>query len=354
MNTILWSEINSQGQNLRQVISHLLGPERDKLDAAANILRNGKPILFTGMGSAEYLCAAAEHYLCSRGIPAVTVSASEADYHLFPMIKHFNVVINSRSGETIEIVKLSEKLKSHHIPFIALTNEPTSTLAQNSTHVICSNSIADTLVSINIVTGMKTATLMLAAQVTNELDDLRKDLYKLPEVMDQAILRAMDQAEKMADMFHHVRPIYLLYRGPSKSAALCGRLVLEEVARWPAVAMHAGEFRQGPIEVVDEDFGALVFSSDGAPGRLNLSLAKEVQSYEGKIMLVGDDPNQGNSLRVFDVFPLQPSAKGFSPVIEVVPVQVLAYKLAERQGYTPGQVRYISKIITTEEVSLQD
>lgn len=352
MNTFMWAEIKSQGDNIRQVTNHLFGPERKILDKAADILRNGKPIMFIGMGSAEYLCAPAEHFLCSKGIFAVTVSASEAFYHLFPAIKNFNVVINSRSGETIEIVKLSEKLKSHHIPVIALTNEPSSTLARNSTYVIWANSRVDTLVSINIVTGMKTATLMLAAQVTNELDDKRHDFDTLADVMDGAIQSADEQAEMIADFFGAVRPIYLLYRGSSKSAATCGRLVLEEVARWPAVAMHAGEFRQGPIEVVDEGFGALVFASDGVPGMLNLSLAKEIKSYGGKVLVVGVIPEREKSSTNFKLFSLQSIAREISPVVEVVPSQVLAYKLAVQQGFTPGECRYISKIITTEEVSL--
>lgn len=346
MVNILWTDIQSQSENLRQVVDHLLGAEFSRLEAAASFLRNDLPVTMIGLGSAAYLCTPAEVYLGQHGRPANTVYASDAFYNLLPALKHTNVVINSRSGETLEVVKLGQALVQHGIPFLTITNEPDSTLARLSTQILWSNSRKDELVSINIVTSMMLTTLALAAATVGELDSLKPALQRLPDVMAEVVRRASDQAEQIADYFKGIRPIYLIYRAALKGAAMNGRLVLEEIARTPGVVMEAGDFRQGPNEVIDERFGALVFAPSGKQGSLNQSLAGDILRSGGRVMLVGHD--MGPAAGSYN-FPVQDVPDALSSVVMTVPVQVLAYKLAERQGYIPGEVRYISKVILSEE-----
>jgi glucosamine--fructose-6-phosphate aminotransferase (isomerizing) len=312
-------------------------------------LGNDKPIVFVGMGSAAYLCLPAEFYFNQQGRYASVLYASEAFYHNFiPALKHTNVVFNSRSGETVEVVKLSQALAEAKIPFVAITNEPESTLARQAAHVVWSDSRKDELVSINIVTGMMLATLLLAAEAVGQLVAVRPVLDKLVTAMDEAIALASQQAEAIASLFEPIRPIYLLARGASKGAAFCARLVLEEVSRHPAVYLESSEFRQGPIEVVDDQFGALVFVAEGQPGQLDLSLARDILDTGGRVMAIGSNINNLGASDSSLTFPLAPLPAAFRSVLEVVPAQVLAYKLAQRQGREPGTVRYIAKVITSE------
>jgi glucosamine--fructose-6-phosphate aminotransferase (isomerizing) len=110
--------------------------------------------------------------------------------------------------------------------------------------------------------------------------------------------------------------------------------------------MEAGEFRQGPIEVVDQDFGAIVYVLEGEAGLLNCRLAEDIRLSGGRVYLVGKGVlcEKDGPL----VFQIPCGETIFQPVLEVVPSQILAYKLAEAQGLKPGQVRYITKVITTE------
>lgn len=351
MSDSLWDEIYYQPENLQFVINHLFGAERSRLKEAAKFLNNDRPILLAGMGSAEYLCYPAEYHLVHSGRMAYTLSAAAAFYDYFPALKKFNILINSRSGETIEIVRLCQKLAENHIPYIALTNEPESTLARHAEHIVFSNSRKDTLVSINIVTAMMAVTLMLAYDVIGELEKFQREFEQLPGLMKKTIQNFSNQAENFADMFQKIQPLYLLYRGASKGSAACSRLVLEEVARRCAIDMDAAAFRQGPIEVVDRDFGALLFLSHGEAGLLNRALARELRYYGGTVLTIGSDSELTN------FFPDQPHVGldhvqvDLLPLLEVVPAQILACKLAERQGYPPGEVRYISRVITSESAS---
>ena len=344
----LWSDIQEQGKNLRHVVRRLYGEERPRLETAARFLRNDRPIALIGVASAEYLCMPAAAYLGEHGRFATTLCAADAIYSMLPALRGANVVINSRSGETAEVVKLGRALAAERIPFITITNEPESTLAGLADGIVWTDTHKDELVSINVVTGMMTATLALAAAALGKLDELRPELERLAEAMDGVVARAAAQAERFQALFEGMRPLYLLYRGHAKGAAYCGRLALEEISRTPSIAMDAAEFRQGPNEVIDERFAAVIFCAAGKQGELNLSLAGDIQNSGGRVMLVGESrPVSGGAREL--VFEIPGFSDALRPVLEVVPVQVLAYKLAQAQGYPPGETRYITKIILTEE-----
>jgi glucosamine--fructose-6-phosphate aminotransferase (isomerizing) len=349
MENPLWADIQAQGENLRHVVDHLYGAERRRLEAAAQFLHNGKPVVFTGMASAAYTCVPSQFYLGQQGRYAGTIGASDALYSLLPALSEANVVINSRSGETAEIVKLGQALVEAGVPFLAVTNEPESTLARQATHILWSNTRKDDLVSINVVTGMTVTCLALCAEVVGQLDALRPDLDKLADAMDDAVAQAVREADEITELFAETRPLYLLYRGARQAAALCGRLVLEEVARRPAVPLESGEFRQGPNEVVDGDFGAILFAASGEMAALDLRLAQDIRACGGRVLVVGSAEISKRLLGLgIPSFPVAPLPLYLSPIVELAPVQLLAYKSAERQGYAPGTVRYITKVITSE------
>jgi glucosamine--fructose-6-phosphate aminotransferase (isomerizing) len=348
MENKLWSEILMQGENLGRVVRHLYGPERSRLEAAAAFLQNDRPVLFIGVASAAYLCMPSELYLGQRGRCASVICASDALYSLLPALERANVVINSRSGETAEIVRLGHALVERGIPFVAVTNEPGSTLAGMATHRVWCNTHQDELVSINVVTGMMAATLALSAAFVGELDRMRPEFERLVEPMEEVVGRSARAAAALQELFSGFRPVYLLSRGYSKGAAFCGRLVLEEVSRTPAVALDAAEFRQGPNEVIDDRFAAILFVPPGRQGELNLSLAGDILANGGRVLRVGEVGHApGRSGELAFSIPAVPDA--LRPILEVVPVQVLAYRLAASQGIIPGEVRYISRVITHEE-----
>ena len=350
MSNRLWEDILAQGANLERVIHHLQGPEAPALKEAARFLRNDKPTVFIGMGSAAYLCWPSEAYLGRFGRPAWVMNASDALYTYWPTLANVNVVLNTRSGQTVELVKLSERLTEARVPFVAITNEPDSPVAQMATHVVWSNTRKDDLVSINVVTAMMLTTLLLVAEMVGETAQLQPVLSELPAMMSQTVDSAVARADALVEQFAAIRPVYLLHRGTSKGAAYCGRLVLEEVARTPGVPMEIAEFRQGPVEVVDDRFGAIIFVPPGELTDLTATFVRSVRSGGGRVLAVGSASNLRDLGAGTLEFPVRDLPEALSPVLEVVPVQMLAYKLAEYQGYEPGTVQYLSKIITSETV----
>ena len=123
---------------------------------------------------------------------------------------------------------------------------------------------------------------------------------------------AWDSVEQLASFFEKVRPIYLLYRGATKGTAYCARLVLEEVARFPGIAMEAGDFRQGPMEVIDGEFGAMIFSSTAEQMALNIDLANSIQSSGGRVMALTPAAEQTSTQQAW-FYPTPRGRCGFAP-----------------------------------------
>ncbi len=170
MQNALWADFMAQGDNLAHVVQHLYGPERARLDAAGRALRGSRPLVFIGVASAAYLCYPAVTFLGGKGRVASVVYASDALYYTAEAFREADVVICSRSGETAEIVALARRLNDMGIPYVALTNEPESTLAHTASHIVWTDTRKDDLVSINVVTGMMAGALALAAAALGEAD----------------------------------------------------------------------------------------------------------------------------------------------------------------------------------------
>jgi fructoselysine-6-P-deglycase FrlB-like protein len=103
------------------------------------------------------------------------------------------------------------------------------------------------------------------------------------------------------------------------------------------------------MEVVDGRFGAILFAAGGEPAALDLHLAQAIHACGGRVLVVGS-AEIGERLMGTGIPSIQVASfpSYLCPIVGLVPVQLLAYKLAERQGYTPGTVRYITKVITSE------
>jgi glucosamine--fructose-6-phosphate aminotransferase (isomerizing) len=139
--------------------------------------------------------------------------------------------------------------------------------------------------------------------------------------------------------------IYLLARGPSLASAHEGALLFHEVAKSPAVAMPTASFRHGPVEVVDRHFGGIVFAPLGVTRDLNLSLARDLVEFGGRIRLIGPSgPHlQGT---YWCATPSVPQT--LAPLFEILPLQAAAFQLAVLRGIDPGSFRYAPQVAVDE------
>ncbi len=331
MSSPLLDNIRAQPVALRQVSEYQLGAGREALLRAAELIRASKRVVVSGMGASLF---AAIPLACSLG--AEVIESSELLYFRTQVLsRDTTVVLVSRSGESVEVTKLLRILKQRNCAVIGVTNVPGSTLALEATHAIILNSPADQLVAIQTYTATVLTLLLLA-------DPNVPDLHVGIAAFDRQLSSWTEAGETWHNFVNSDRPVYLLGRGPALGSVQEGMLLFHEVAKAPAVGMSAAQFRHGPVEVVDSSFRAIVFGTVPETLDLDLALAEDLTRMGAKICWIGANSIVSGA-RGFTVAP-----DCFARLLEIVPCQILAYRMAEARGIRPGEFRWAPAITRSE------
>lgn len=345
----VWDDILSNPSNLQNLLKIHLSGDQVALDSAAQLIHRTGRVVFTGIGSGMNATLPACYYLVSRGFPAHYLDTTEAAYSLFPSLRGSAVVLNTRSGETAELVRLAGLAQENNIPTVAVTNEPGSRVGRMTDICIPTHSRWDKLVVISAYLGMAATELLLAGKIGDlhkpgEFNHMTAELHRAAGSMQEALDRIIAQRQQLLETVQDAQVIYLLARGSSLASAISGSLVIQETSRRHVFAIPTGLFRQGPIEVVDDRFCAVMFEGCGETAALNYHLAQELLEQKAKIVWVGGNHLPGATNVLMPDFP-----EYILPLFEILPTQVLAHDLAVHDGITPGEVRHIQAVITSEK-----
>jgi glutamine---fructose-6-phosphate transaminase (isomerizing) len=259
------------------------------------------------------------------------------------------VILVSRSGETVEVTKLLRILEGRNagVGVVGVTNVPGSTLGTASTQSIDVHSPPDQLVAIQSYTATVIVLFLLGAAFCDELNsNLRSELDLTANALSAWIPECFKTSSAWDSFFEARSPLYLLGRGASLASVAAGVLVLHEVAKAPAVGMSAADFRHGPVEVVDDQFHGIIFGSQRGTASLNAALAEDLGGMKGDVRWIGP-PVVGRKLALLCPWPANVPDR-FASVFEIVPLQIAAYRLAEKRGVVPGEFRH-APVVTVSE-----
>jgi glucosamine--fructose-6-phosphate aminotransferase (isomerizing) len=331
--SVMLDNIRNQPLSLRCVADHHLGEGAEDLHAAAAAIRSACSVVFTGMGSSMSAAIPAANYLESHGFAAEVLEASEWLHFGAAWPRTGASVLVSRSGETVEIVNLLPRLNASAGPTIGVTNVRGAQLARETDHPIHINSEPDRMVAVQTYTGTMATLLLLAAAVVEEPDDKwRTALDGAIAALAAEIEDAIGKSEDWNKFLANAEVVHLLGRGPSLASVREGALLFNESARTPSVGISCALFRHGPVEIVDGRFRAIVFASQAETREIDLALARDLDAMGGKT-------------RVCQV---RGVASPFEPLVEIVPIQIAACRLAEAKGIDPGDFRYATLVTLAE------
>lgn len=351
-NPQLLQNILDQPAALQQVIDYQLGPGLPALLEAGEILRSARRVVFASIGASYYACLPLIQVLAAGGIPAVLEDASELLHYSYRAYDAETVfVLVSRSGETIEITRLLERLNGRAAAIVGVTNEADSRLNRQANRTVLVGSPCDQMVAIQTYTGSLVALHLLGVAAAGQSPEAQRPaLEGLIAALSTAVPEWERASREWRPFFEDFRSIYLLGRGASLGSAREGMLLFHEIAHSPATALSAGAFRHGPWEVVDSRFRGLVFAPRDATFELNTRLAMDICELGGEVRQIGpQEPPPAPGLAGW-VTP--PASEFLAPLAEIIPVQLAAYRLAEWQGLTPGQFRASPQVTSSETGSL--
>ena len=342
MSTPLLENILSQSAALSAVLT---SQSTAALNGAADFLLSKKRIVLSGMGASFFACGPLEHALQKRGMDVTSVETAE--------LLHFGaaaigpdtaMVLVSRSGESVEVIKLLERLRGSGIRVLGISNVSDSRLSKMADHCLVIGSPADQLVAIQTYTSTIAVFALLDAAAGGNLAQAIEELERAIEVLKPVLPHWVASRDEWIPFLQEDTPLYLLARGAAMASAFEGMLLMHETAKAPAIAMSIPQFRHGPVEVVDARFRAIVIGTQSETRTLDLELAQDLMRMGGQVRWLG--PEAG-SVPALCLWPQGLPAR-FTQVAETIPLQIAAYTKAELRGVTPGDFRWAPAVTASE------
>jgi glutamine---fructose-6-phosphate transaminase (isomerizing) len=316
-------DIVDQPQNLarsREVFAQAL----QSADLSAFI--GSGPLVLTGMGSSCFAAMPASHALRAAGRPAFALSATELLEPGGNLLGAAYVGI-SQSGKSAETV---EGLSRVSAPRLSITNDGSGPLADLADVALPLGSARDTAIATLTYTAMLSATAALANSLGAPLDF---DWSRLPTLVSQTLEENAPAANEAAELFANMDVLDCVARGSSLASAAESALLLREAVRIPAAYMDTLQYLHGPLEVAESGRGCIVFGS----GR-EVRLAEDLASYGMTVLLITEASVEPT--RNLLVFRMPEMPDTLAPIVQILPVQLLTYRMARYRGLSADGFRH--------------
>ena len=300
------------------------------------------------------------------GIPTQVQYASEFRYAPSPLTPNTLTIGVTQSGETADTLaalEMEQQRRQQHTDaayqprMLGITNRPESSLARLLSHII------DTHAGIEIgVAATKTFTAQVMAFYFLALDlayrrrtlslqrieAILAGLRQLPAEIEMVLESQERYIEELAHGFNETQDFIYVGRGINFPIALEGALKLKEISYIHAEGYPAGEMKHGPIALLDAKVPVVAIAMPGSVYEKVLSNAQEAKARDAQ--LIGVVPmNNAEAEETFDqILPVPAVDELLSPIIAVIPLQLLAYHIAARRGLDVDQPRNLAKSVTVE------
>jgi glucosamine--fructose-6-phosphate aminotransferase (isomerizing) len=326
-----------------------------KLDEAQ--VRAIPRISFVACGTASY-AALVGKYLIERlaRIPCDVEIASEYRYRQPVVAPGQLVVAVTQSGETVDTLAAMEEAKRQGARLLTLVNVVGSQASRVSDDVIYLHagpeiSVASTKAYAAMLVDLYLLAIYFAQRRgTIDPDRSRKllaEAFHLPTLID-AVLREEPKVRALAYRYHTARNFLFLGRGVNYPTALEGALKLKELSYIHAEGTAAGEMKHGTNALIDEDLPVVAIALKDSVYKKIRSNMEEVRARAGVVIALAHDDDEEIAGRADEVIRIPKTEELLSPVLAVVPLQLLAYHIADRRGNDVDQPRNLAKAVTVE------
>ena len=298
------------------------------------------------------------------GVPTSVDYASEFRYAPPPLAPNTLTIGVTQSGETADTLAAlamdAERRQAHGDPAYAprqlgVTNRPESSLARQVTHLLDIGAgievgVAATKTFLGQLLAFYALALAFAARRGSrsdaEIAALVAELRGLPEELSALVQQHDQRSEAMAHRFAETQDVIFLGRGINYPIALEGALKLKEISYIHAEGYPAGEMKHGPIALLDTHVPVISIAVPGVVFEKVLSNAQEAKARDAQ--LIGVAPICADTELFDELLPVPEVSEWISPLLTVVPMQLLSYHIAAHRGLDVDQPRNLAKSVTVE------
>jgi glutamine---fructose-6-phosphate transaminase (isomerizing) len=337
-------DILRQPNELQRTIDFLLGAGRPALDAATTAIRNARRVYLTGIGSSWHAALCAGTLFNLGASPVYLYEGAELlEFAEFPADSV--VIVISRSGRSVEIVKLLAKARERGATVVAITNSPDGPLARGAQIPIAIPIELDHAISVNTYSTLAAIAGILASAAVGTWSARLAATLSASFAKTEAAISDWQTQIGDATWFAPGAITYFLGRGCSTGSCHEARLLWEEGVKSPATALNTGGFRHGPQEMIAAGarFGMWI-DAERMRGQ-DLAVARDLRKLGAAVMLIGQNVPQDAGDLVFQLPSVPP---GWQFLIDIIPAQLAAEKLARLSGVDSDTFRYSSFIVEGE------
>ncbi|KAL0413681.1 UNVERIFIED_CONTAM: Glutamine--fructose-6-phosphate aminotransferase [isomerizing] 2 [Sesamum radiatum] len=294
---------------------------------------------------------------CVAGIPVSVEIASDLLDRQGPIYREDTAIFVSQSGETADTLQALEYALENGALCVGITNTVGSAIARHThcgVHINagCEIGVASTKAYTSQIVVM--AMLALAIGDDTLSSQARREaiidgLFDLPSKVKD-VLKLDQEMKNLAQLLIAEQSLLVFGRGYNYATALEGALKVKEVALMHSEGILAGEMKHGPLALVDETLPIVVVATRDACFSKQQSVIQQLHARKGRLIVMctkGDAASVcvGGSCRVIEVPQVEDCLQ---PVINIVPLQLLAYHLTVLRGYNVDQPRNLAKSVTTQ------
>jgi glucosamine--fructose-6-phosphate aminotransferase (isomerizing) len=330
----------------------------DGLKLTDDQLKQLEHVQFLACGTSWHAAHVAKFYLEEFARIGVSVDyASEFIYRDPVLNDRVLAVAISQSGETADTRAALRRAKSEFgCPTLAICNVAGSSMARESDNLVLTHAGPEIgVASTKAFTGQLVALLLLAVRLGQARGTLSKEtcrsllsaLRALPAELEK-VLRTSDKVREVAEQFATSRDFLYIGRGVNYPIALEGALKLKEISYIHAEGYPAGEMKHGPIALIDEGMPILAVATEGRTYATIAGNIEEARARGGRIIALvtpGDDRVAASADHVLVVPRVH---EALSPIVNIIPLQLLAYWIAVIRGADVDQPRNLAKTVTVQ------
>ena len=351
-------EIYEQPTAIRETIGSKLNEgskcEFEELNFTKEYLQNINKIYLVACGTAMHAGLAAKNMLekiCK--IPTEVDIASEFRYR-DPIVDDKTLCIFiSQSGETADTIAALKLSKEKGAKTLAISNVIGSSITRESdcsiyTHAGPEIAVASTKAYTSQVTLLALLTIYFAETLEiskKEITSLKEDIAKLPSKIEET-LKCCNKVKEFGHRIYQEKDVFFLGRGIDETVAKESALKLKEISYIHADSYPAGELKHGPIALIENGITVISIMTDSKLVEKTVSNIQEVITRGAKTLVV---TNQAVDDKMFDTVIHIPETNTFvSPILSVIPLQLLAYYISKEKGLDVDKPRNLAKSVTVE------
>lgn len=266
------------------------------------------------------------------------------------------LILLSQSGETADTLAALREGKRRGAMSLAICNVVESSLAREADQVIYTHAGPEIgVASTKTFVTQLVILFLLALRMGRELGVLTEEegkrliheLVRLPHLMEE-VLRSSQRVIDIAKRYFDAKDFLYLGRGINYPIALEGALKLKEISYIHAEGYPAGEMKHGPIALIDREMPVVVIATQNEVYEKVLSNIEQVKAREGKVIALISQSDRAMAEKVDEVIAIPETHPSLTPILLTLPLQLLAYYIADLKGTDVDQPRNLAKSVTVE------